>query len=172
MSLYQLRTVKLRRVIALTVAFVTPAMLARAAPVAPVAPSQARARAMLARYYDDAWAGERDALDDVLATGSPDRAANAQRMTTEIADLRAAFPAIHYQVQHVAIDQDMIMAQIRVSGWQDGPFLGFPPSHRHVSYQSVDCFRVADGKIVAHWRLTDQLDVLHQIGASLTLARQ
>jgi len=108
----------------------------------------------------------------VLATDSPAHVTNAQEMVQEIADLRAAFPAIHIRLQHLTIDQDMIMAAVQVSGWQDGPFLGVPPSHRHVSYQAVDCFRVAGGKIIAHWRLTDRLELLRQIGVGLTPVTQ
>ncbi len=144
--------------------------------VSHAAPSEAMPRSqvqtILDRLYDDAWAGQTDALEDVLATDSPERVMNAQAMAQEIADLRAAFPAIQYRIQHITVDQDRVLAEVQVSGWQDGPFLGLPPSHRHVSYKTVDCFRVAQGRIVAYWRLTDQLDILRQIGINLTPVTQ
>ena len=44
--------------------------------------------------------------------------------------------------------------------------LSWRSSHRReIGYRTVDIFRVADGKLVEHWDVVDQLDLLTSIGA-------
>ena len=40
-----------------------------------------------------------------------------------------------------------------------------PPSGRRVTFRAIDIVRIADGKIVEHWAVTDNLALMQQIGA-------
>ena len=51
------------------------------------------------------------------------------------------------------------------SGTHEGDLFGVPPTGRRVSIESITVERVSDGKIREHWRVTDTLDMMQQLGA-------
>ena len=54
------------------------------------------------------------------------------------------------------------------SGTHKGEFQGFPPTNKRVKIRSADLYRIENGKIVEHWDVVDQLDLLQQTGALLS----
>jgi len=47
----------------------------------------------------------------------------------------------------------------------EGELFGVPPTGRRVNIESMTVERVSDGKIREHWRITDSLDMMQQLGA-------
>ena len=45
-----------------------------------------------------------------------------------------------------------------------GPFQGVPPTGKEVTFGLFITYRVAGGKIVEHWMLTDNLAMMQQLG--------
>ena len=45
-----------------------------------------------------------------------------------------------------------------------GRFLGLPPSHRRIHFETVDVMRVQNGKITDHWGVGNLLSLMQQIG--------
>ena len=45
-----------------------------------------------------------------------------------------------------------------------GDLFGIPPTGRRVCIESFTVERVSDGKIREHWRITDSLDMMQQLG--------
>jgi len=43
--------------------------------------------------------------------------------------------------------------------------MGVPASNKSVEVESIDIIRVADGKVVEHWGVTDTMSLMQQIGA-------
>jgi predicted ester cyclase len=77
---------------------------------------------------------------------------------TSLPDLRAT---IHEQ----AVDGDMVWTRKLFQGTHLGPLMGLPPSGRPASFEAIEILRIADGKIVEHWAVSDMLSLLQQIGA-------
>ena len=41
---------------------------------------------------------------------------------------------------------------------------GIPPTGREVAIEVIDIVRVADGQVVEHWNVVDQLGLMRQLG--------
>jgi steroid delta-isomerase-like uncharacterized protein len=78
---------------------------------------------------------------------------------------RAAFPDMQMTVDEVIASGNRTVARVRVSGTQDGEFLGMPPSGRRVEVKLIDIMRFDDAGLVAeHWGIVDMLSLLQQLG--------
>ena len=78
---------------------------------------------------------------------------------------RAAFPDMRMTVDEVIASGDRTVARVKVSGTQDGEFMGMPPSGRRVEVKLIDIMRFDDAGLIAeHWGLVDMLSLLQQLG--------
>lgn len=77
---------------------------------------------------------------------------------------RGAFPDLHFTIELMVGEGDLVATYVTGRGTQQGPFMGAPPSGKHAMWGSMGFFRVADGKIVEHWGSPDLLALLTQIG--------
>jgi steroid delta-isomerase-like uncharacterized protein len=77
----------------------------------------------------------------------------------------SAFPDIHIDVQQLIAQGDIVVVRLLIRGTHRDEFLGVPATGRGVNIQSVDTFRLADGKITEQWVLMDALGLLQQLGA-------
>jgi predicted ester cyclase len=94
----------------------------------------------------------------------PDHAAGAEGVRTVISSLRRAFPDFRLEVQALTVAGDTAWARLLATGTHDGPFMGHPPTGRHMRATVFDVVRVADGRMVEHWGVPDRLSVLYQLG--------
>jgi predicted ester cyclase len=51
------------------------------------------------------------------------------------------------------------------SGTQKGEFQGRPSTNKKINIRSADLYRIENEKIVEHWDVVDQLNLLQQTGA-------
>ena len=77
---------------------------------------------------------------------------------------RGAFPDLHFSIEHIVAEGDLVATRVIGQGTNDGPFMGNPASGKHAQWQSSGVFRISDGKIIEHWGLPDMLDLLQQLG--------
>ncbi len=68
-------------------------------------------------------------------------------------------------VEDVAVSGDVIWARNRARGVNTGAVMGNQPTGRRVEVDVIDVCRFADGKVVEHWGVADQLGLLLQVGA-------
>jgi len=57
-------------------------------------------------------------------------------------------------------------------GTHKGEFQGRPPTNKQVNIRSADLYRIENEKIVGHWDVVDQLNLLQQMGATFPQADQ
>src|SRR6476469_2672834 len=60
---------------------------------------------------------------------------------------------------------DRVVVRATVHGVHQGPFMDTPPTGKTVAFPLIIIYKLADGKIVEHWMLTDMLAFMQQIGA-------
>lgn len=60
---------------------------------------------------------------------------------------------------------DLVSVRGWITGTHLGPLMGIPPTGKDVRFSIFITYRVADGKIVDHWMLTDNMLMMQQIGA-------
>ncbi len=61
-------------------------------------------------------------------------------------------------------DGDKVVARVTSRGTHRGAFRGIPPTGKPITVRGINIFRIANGKMVEHWGLTDRLDALQQLG--------
>jgi steroid delta-isomerase-like uncharacterized protein len=82
-----------------------------------------------------------------------------------LAMYRTAFPDLHFDIEHLVAEGDMVVARFTAHGTQQGELLGIPPTGKQVTVAAMELFRLADGKIAEQWVNLDVLGLLQQLGA-------
>lgn len=78
-----------------------------------------------------------------------------------------AFPDWHANIEQIIAEDDYVMVFLNGSGTQRGEFKGQPPTNKQVNIRSADLYRIGDKKIIGHWDVVDQLNLLRQTGATM-----
>jgi steroid delta-isomerase-like uncharacterized protein len=126
---------------------------------------------MVGRWFE-AWnAQDVDAAVSLLSTDYVRHDANLPEVVGPSAQrdfllgVFHAFPDIQIEAQQLIAQGDSVAVRLLVRGTHHGEFLGVPATGRSITIQSVDVFRLADGKIAEQWVLMDALSLMQQIGA-------
>lgn len=77
---------------------------------------------------------------------------------------RSAFPDLHYTVDDAIEAGDKIVHRLSASGTMKGDFAGMPATGKHATWIEIHIGRVANGQVVEHWGLVDQLGLFVQLG--------
>jgi steroid delta-isomerase-like uncharacterized protein len=77
----------------------------------------------------------------------------------------SALPDLRNVEQDIIAERDIVAVRALVEGTHKGDLLGIPASGRHVRWDAVDVYRVADGKIAEEWAADDFLAFVYGVGA-------
>ena len=77
----------------------------------------------------------------------------------------SALPDLRNIEQDVIAERDIVSVRAVVEGTHKGDLLGIPASGKHVRWDAVDVYRVADGKIAEEWAADDLLAFVYGVGA-------
>jgi steroid delta-isomerase-like uncharacterized protein len=135
-------------------------------------PAEEQQLASVRRYFDEVWsAGKLDVLDEILASdyvnhtpSTPNPPAGPAGLKPIVAAFRAAFPDLRFTIEDSFVEGDYVVVRVRMEGTHEGPLFGIPPTHKRVSVGQINIERFRDGKVVEHWRVTDELGVMKQLG--------
>jgi predicted ester cyclase len=125
------------------------------------------------RFLDEAvMGGNLDLIDELCAPDCVNHAAApaARHGTDGIKQVvrfsRAAQPDQRWTaVQMIAEGDRVVVHGVREATWQAEGFRGLPtPRGARVAVELVHIFRIADGKIVEHWAVRDDLGMMQQLG--------
>jgi predicted ester cyclase len=75
-----------------------------------------------------------------------------------------AFPDTQAIIEDLIGEGDKVVARLLVSGTNNGPFAGQPPTGKKVQFRSIRVYRIADNKIVQSWAMQDRLGLMEQLG--------
>ena len=90
---------------------------------------------------------------------------NDDELKEHIRVAEEAFPLYRLDAEEILAEGDLVSVRGRVSGVHRGPFMGIPPTEKSVDFTIFITYRIAGGKIVEHWMLTDNMVLMQQIGA-------
>ena len=76
-----------------------------------------------------------------------------------------AFPDFQAKIEHILAERDLVVVFLNFTGTHKGEFQGRPPTNKQVTTRSADLYRIENEKIVEHWDVVDQLNLLQQTGA-------
>ena len=78
--------------------------------------------------------------------------------------LKKAFPDLYYTVEDTIESGDRLVHRLSASGTMTGEFMGIPATGKRATWTEIHIGRVANGRLVEHWGLVDQLGMLVQLG--------
>lgn len=81
--------------------------------------------------------------------------------------LNCCQPDWHANIEQIIAEEDYVMVFLNGSGTQRGEFKGQAPTNKQVNIRSADLYRIGDKKIIGHWDVVDQLNLLRQTGATM-----
>ncbi len=135
-------------------------------------------KALLQRYVEEVWRqGNVAALDDFLAPDyrrhvSPTAAPLTRDGQKErLAGVRAAFPDIELTVEDVLAEGDRVAFRSTLRGTHRGVFQGIAPTGVRVTVALLDLIRIEQGRVVEQWGGPDFLDLLRQLGATVSVGQ-
>lgn len=148
-----------------------------AAAVEPVAGRKAvsateRNRELGRRYFEEVWnQGKVAALDELLAPeyvnhtpSTPNPPPGPVGLKPIVLGMRTAFPDLHYTIEDVVATDDAVVMRVRMTGTHRGDLFGLAPTGKAVSVEQINIEHIRDGRIVEHWRITDELALMKQLG--------
>lgn len=129
-------------------------------------------KALVRRFYDEVFGqGDLDTLDELVADDFveheelPGIPPGKEGLGAFIETFRGAFPDLSIEVRAIVAEGDEVWAHVVMRGTHQGEFLGVPASGRPIAVPTVDRVRVVDGRAVEHWGVSDNLQLMQQIGA-------
>lgn len=76
-----------------------------------------------------------------------------------------AFAGFTAQIDDQVAELDKVVTRKSLQGRHVGDFMGLSPTGKDVRIEVIDIVRIADGQIVEHWNVVDQLGLMRQLGA-------
>lgn len=111
-------------------------------------------------------------VDELLAPdyvnhspGTPDQPTGPEGVKAVLSMFRSGIPDLRLVIDDMIAEGDKVAVRYTLEGTHEGELFGVPPSGQRVSIESFTVERVSDGRIREHWRVTDTLDMMQQLGA-------
>ncbi len=104
------------------------------------------------------------APDSVDHDPAPGQVPGPQGYAAMFGELRAAFPDLHIEVDHLVQDDDNVAFAYTLTGTHTGEFQGHAPTGRSFSIRGLQISRFVNGLLVERWGQSDQLGILTQLG--------
>jgi predicted ester cyclase len=105
---------------------------------------------------------------DMVAHGAgvpADAARGPEYVRQDAAAIRAAFSIDALTDDDIVAAGDKVAIRWSFRGTHVGEIFGVPATGRRISFEGLDLFRIANGKIQEFWSAYDTLSLAHQVGA-------
>jgi predicted ester cyclase len=127
-------------------------------------------KALFRRAYEELWnrgnlsvADELIAPDFIIHAASPGSNRGPESMRGSVTWARNAFPDLHFELEGLVAEGDMVAGRLTVSGTHERPLMGEPPTGRSVRANHMHFVRFRDGKAVEHWGVREDLGMMRQL---------
>lgn len=130
--------------------------------------SLAENKAIVRRFIEAYNERSLDLLDDLVASDYVDQIWHMEGLESLKQGLELGFqgfPDWHEEIDDVIAEGDKVWVRVTYTGTHSGIFRGVAPTGKQISITGLMIYRIADGKLVEGWDLSDYLALLMQIGA-------
>ncbi|MEU0336691.1 ester cyclase [Streptomyces sp. NPDC006193] len=79
--------------------------------------------------------------------------------------MRSVWEGARWEIVDSFAKGDKAALRVIFSGRQVKDFMGIPATGKKVRVQHIHIYRIADGKVVEHWAVRDDLELMRQLGA-------
>jgi steroid delta-isomerase-like uncharacterized protein len=128
-------------------------------------------KAIVRRFVDEVQSRGNIAVIDELCSpefvnysAPPGVPSDCEGVKLVTAMFRQAFPDSYFTVEDMIAEGDKVVTRKTFHGTHEGEFMGIPPTRQSVSISLIDIVRVADGRVVEHWSIADNLAMMQQLG--------
>jgi steroid delta-isomerase-like uncharacterized protein len=130
-------------------------------------------KALVRRFVDEVQSGGNiDVIDELCSprfvnhSAPPRVPSNCEGVKQVTAMFRQAFPGSYFTVEDMVAEGDKVATRKTFHGTHRSEFLGIPPTGQPISIGLIDIVRVADGKVMEHWSIADNLGMMRQLGVT------
>jgi steroid delta-isomerase-like uncharacterized protein len=124
------------------------------------------------RYFEDVWnEGRLEVLDELLTSdyrnhspSAPNPPPGPAGLKPIVAAMRAAFPDLHYAIEDLVLGENAVAVRVTLTGTHEGDFFGLAPTGKKIRVSQMNIERFRDGRIAEHWRVTDELGLMRELG--------
>ena len=125
-------------------------------------------KSLLRRFFEELNKGNLGVWDELCAPGYIYHG-TAGDMTREqsknhAASLLAAFPDINSTIDDVFAEGDRVVARYSLRGTHQGVYGGLPRTGKQVTIKGMEIDKLADGKFIETWAVSDTFGLLQQLG--------
>ncbi len=129
-------------------------------------------KAFVLSFYDEVINRKNlDVIDELVSedfvdhTAFPGLPATGPESTRAVFTMfHAAFPDLQIAVDEMIAEGDKLVSRATVSGTHQGEFMGIPPTNKRFEVLDITIVEIHDGKLTAHWGLTDETAMMQQLG--------
>jgi predicted ester cyclase len=114
-------------------------------------------KVIMGRYFRVFEQGNTDLLDELLAS-------DYLNHTPVTPDLPTGPEGVKGVVKDMIAEGDKVATRYTLEGTHEGELFGIPPTGQRLSIKSISVERVSEGKLREHWRITDSLEMMQQLG--------
>lgn len=114
--------------------------------------------------------GDLGALDDLVSPDcvdhdpAPSQGPGAAGYRAFFTQMRAAFPDLHIEVEHLTAAEEDVAFAYTLTGTHQGPLQGHGATGRPVKIRGLQISRFAGGKLVERWGSSDEMGMMTQLG--------
>jgi len=127
---------------------------------------------LIERYFEEVWNhGALDVLDEIIALdyinhspGIPNPLPGPMGLKPIVESIRKAFPDLRYVIENMVISDDQVAVHTTMHGTHAGDFFGLAPTNKKINVHQMQIERISNNQIIEHWRVTDDLTLLRQLG--------
>lgn len=124
------------------------------------------------QYINEAWNNGRiEILDEIFdssyvnhSIGNPAQDKGTQGVKDIIGLLRGAFPDLKFEIRNIFSNDDFVFIHSTMTGTHKGSLFGIKPTGNKVTVNQMQVEKIKNGKIIEHWRQSDDLGMLKQLG--------
>ncbi|MCF7806093.1 MAG: ester cyclase [Simkaniaceae bacterium] len=78
--------------------------------------------------------------------------------------LHRSLSNISIKIEQLVMGDNKVVAQVSLTGIQNGSFIGIAPTNRYITIRSVSFFRIENGKIVQIEEMIGEYNLMRQLG--------
>ena len=125
---------------------------------------------VMRRAFEEIMAhGNVRAIDELFASDfaghdTSDHIFGREEFRAGVLAMLSAFSARQVEIADQVVDGDKVATRWKATGVHSGEFHGIPATGRQVSMTGISIDRIAGGKIVESWEVTDDAGLLRQLG--------
>jgi steroid delta-isomerase-like uncharacterized protein len=123
------------------------------------------------RYFSVFEQGNIDLLDELLAPdyvnhtpATPDLPTGPEGVKGVVSMFRSGMPDLKVVIEDMIAEGEKVATRYTLEGTHEGELFGVPPTGQRLSIKSMTVERVVDGKVRDHWRVSDNLEMMQQLG--------